>query len=166
MPDNIILSPQTAASIDRQVDKVLRDLGMPEPPLSLDLVRDRLELDLGYYTSGDDSWLREKLHRMKLAGKQVWNRPGLMLDAVKKFSLKALYLPDRKRILIDGDLPPVKQRWAEGHEIAHSLLPWHDGVALGDENTTLSPECHAQVEAEANYGSGRSRAFARSTATR
>src|SRR5205823_4483027 len=33
--------------------------------------------------------------------------------------------------------------------------PWHDGIAHGDPETTLSLACQDQIEAEANYGAGR-----------
>jgi hypothetical protein len=79
----------------------------------------------------------------------------LLLDAVRKMSLQSLYLPDRKRILLDGSLPQKKHRWSEGHEILHSLLPWHDDVMHGDNKWTLSQACHEQIETEANFGTGR-----------
>jgi hypothetical protein len=79
----------------------------------------------------------------------------LLLDAIKKFSLQALYMPDRRRIFLDGAVPPKKHRWNEIHEVVHSLIPWHDDVMHGDNKHTLLPDCHEQVEAEANYGAGR-----------
>jgi Zn-dependent peptidase ImmA (M78 family) len=64
-------------------------------------------------------------------------------------------VPDRKRILIDKDLPSAKQRWGEAHEIGHSILPWHDVVMPGDKKRTLSLACEQQVESEANFAAGR-----------
>ena len=46
---NLILQPAIRQKIDRRVDKILRDLGNPEPPLRLEDVRELLRLDLGYY---------------------------------------------------------------------------------------------------------------------
>ena len=152
---NVSLGHRTIADIDGQVDKVLRGLGNPEPPIDLRVVRDLLKLDRGYYSTTDDSLLRETFSRMKVAGLQVLLRPTLLRDAVQNLSLKALYLPDQKRILLDQDLPVLKHRWNEAHEITHDVLPWHDGIAHGDPETTLSPACHEQVESEANYGAGR-----------
>jgi len=74
---------------------------------------------------------------------------------VGKLNLKALWVPDRKRILIDGDEPPLKHRWNEAHEIGHSIIPWHEIVLHGDNHRTLKPACHHAVEAEANYAAGR-----------
>lgn len=45
---NILLSRPTATDIESQVNKVLRGLGNPEPPLNLDDVRELLRLDRGY----------------------------------------------------------------------------------------------------------------------
>ena len=155
MAENIILSEGTSRSIHRLVDRLLQDLGQVEPPLSLELVRDRLSLDLKYYSARDVGALDETLHKVRVAGKQVFKRPMLAADALMKVSLKALLLPDQKRILIDSTLPAPKQRWGEAHEIIHDLLPWHDAVAMGDRKRTLSLGCHNQIEAEANYGAGR-----------
>lgn len=59
------------------------------------------------------------------------------------------------RILLDTDIAKPKLRWNEAHEITHDILPWHYGIAHGDPEATLSPACHEQIEAEANYGAGR-----------
>ncbi len=78
----------------------------------------------------------------------------LIVDAVKTMNLKALYIPDRKRILIDESVPKLKHRWIEAHEITHDLLPWHHEMMLGDTAQTLTPSCHEMLEGEANYGAG------------
>lgn len=155
MQTNRLLHPKTAQAIDLRVEKLLKDLGNPEPPLSLTDVRKLLKLDLGYYSTDDDSWLREKIHQMKVAGKQVIAQPSLILTVVKNLGLKGVLLSERRRILLDSEVPKPKHRWNEAHEITHDLLPWHDGIAHGDPETTLSPACHEQVESEANYGAGR-----------
>lgn len=149
------LQARTAADIDAQVSKVLRGLGSPEPPLDLRLVRDLLKLDRDYYSSTDDGVLREVVSKLKIAGLQVLKRPTILLEAIRALSLKALYLPDQKRILIDKDLPLLKHRWNEAHEIGHDIVPWHSGMMLGDNANTLTLSCHAQMEQEANYAAGR-----------
>jgi len=73
----------------------------------------------------------------------------------RKRDLKALYVPDRKRILLDSDLPKLKQRWGEAHEISHSVLPWHQSFMHGDPNQTLSMSCEIEIESEANFAAGR-----------
>jgi hypothetical protein len=152
---NTFLKERTAQDIDTRVATILKDLGDPEPPLRLEIVRELLRLDITYYSGSDTGILAETIHRLKVGGKQVMQRPGLLLDAVKKWDLKALWVPDRQRILIDAELPSAKQRWGEAHEIGHSILPWHEVVMHGDRKRTLSLACEEQVENEANYAAGR-----------
>lgn len=152
---NFFLSERTASDINRRVVKILKDLDNPEPPLSLEDVRYLLNLDLRYYSSTNDGILEETLHRLTMSGKQLLNRPSLLVDAIRKFELKALWQPDCKRILLDSELPTLKQRWAEAHEIGHSILDWHEPMTHGDHKQTLSPACHEQLESEANFAAGR-----------
>ncbi|WP_031552608.1 hypothetical protein [Parvularcula oceani] len=152
---SVIVRPRTAADIDSRVERILADLGRPEPPLDLPTVRELLRLDLAFYRLDDPSLLDRTVSRMKIAGKQVLARPTLLLDAVRKLDLKALYIPDQRRIMIDGSQPVLKHRWSEAHEIGHSILPWHDGAMLGDDRQTLLPACHAQLEAEANLAAAK-----------
>jgi hypothetical protein len=149
------LSERTANDIDNRVARILKDLDNPQPPLRLEDVRYLLGLDLKYYSTADDSIIRETLHRLTMSGKQLLKRPSLLVDAVKKFDLKALWQPDCKRILLDSELPTLKQRWAEAHEIGHSILDWHEPMTHGDQAQTLSHSCHEQLESEANFAAGR-----------
>jgi hypothetical protein len=144
-----------ADDIRKLVDRILKDLGSPEPPLKLDQVRQLLSLDLKFYSLTNPTLLQEIAHRMKVAGKQVIARPTILLDVVKKASLSALWVPDGNRILIDEEVPDPKKRWIEAHEIGHSFIPWHREFLFGDDEYTLDPECHANVEAEANYAASR-----------
>lgn len=155
MNKNTIIRVKTCNDIDRRVERVLKGIGNPEPPLDLLSVRDLLKLDLEYYTGDDPGILQEAVSRIRVAGKQVLKRPGLLIDAIRKFELRALYIPDQKRILLDRSQPELKHRWNETHEIGHSLLPWHEGAMLGDNRFTLLPHCHQQIEAEANFAAGR-----------
>jgi hypothetical protein len=98
--------------------------------------------------------LNEWKRQVTIAGKQILERPSLLIDAIKKWDLRALFVPDRKRILIDTNLPSAKQRWVEGHEIGHSLIPWHINTMFGDDKHTVRPSCHAQTENEANFTAG------------
>lgn len=152
---NRFLEAKTERDIDGQVSKILRGLGNPTTAIELADVRALLELDRQYYSSTNDSFLREMVSKAKVAGKQVISRPSLILDVVRKFELKAFWVPDRKRIMIDESQPKAKWRWNEAHEIIHSVVPWHQGAMMGDTEYTLTPGGHEQVEAEANYGAGR-----------
>lgn len=141
--------------IDLLVDKILRDLGRPEPPLNLAMVRELLRLDRKYYSSTDVGPIAEFAHRIKVAGKRLAEDPRLILDVVKKAKLSGLWLPDDRKIFIDSEVPPLKHRWIEAHEITHSFIPWHADFLLGDTQITLDPTCHETIEAEANFGAGR-----------
>jgi Zn-dependent peptidase ImmA (M78 family) len=152
---NRFLNERTARDIDRRVAKILKDLGDPEPPIRLEVVRELLRLDLAYYSSSDERVIAETIHRLTVGGKQILSRPALLLEALQKWDLKALWVPDRKRILIDAELPTVKKRWGEAHEVGHSLLPWHEIAVHGDSSQTLSLTCEQQVEAEANFVASR-----------
>lgn len=155
MKHNVILKPKTRHSIEERVARLLDDLGNPEPPLDLSAVRELLQLDLSYYQSDDEGLLQEVTHKLKVAGRQVLRRPSRVLDAVKKFDLRALYVPDRKKILIDEVIPQAKHRWLEAHEIGHNILPWHASCMHGDQQHIIRPAAHPKIEAEANHAAGR-----------
>lgn len=96
--------------IDKRTQKILNELGNPEPPLCLDTVRELLAMDRSYFSSDDDGLLSKTFSRMKRAGKQILKRPSILKDAIRKFDLRALYIPDQKRIIIDDTVPLAKQR--------------------------------------------------------
>lgn len=155
MAKNILLPPKTKSDIDQRIERVLHGLGNPEPPLQLEDVRELLKLDLAFYTATNPSVVREAISRIRVATIQVFQRPTLIIDAIRKFSLKALYLPDRKRIMLDSTIPPLKHRWSEAHEIGHSVIPWHEEMMHGDNDYTLAKSCLESIEAEANFAAGR-----------
>ncbi len=92
---------------------------------------------------------------MKLAGKQVLARPSRIIDAIRRWDLKALWVPDGRRLLIDRDEPKPKHRWYEAHEVGHCIIPWHEPFMHGDQRLTLSVACHEQLEVQANYAAAR-----------
>ena len=142
--------------IRKQVIRILRDLGNPEPPLKLTDVRSLLSLDLQYYSSSDPGLVLELAHRFQLLAKKTIPDLGSHLQlALSKSKLCAFWVPALSRIMLDGDVPEPKHRWIEAHEIIHSVIPWHKKFLLGDNTQTLDPTCHAVLEAEANYGAGR-----------
>lgn len=155
MAKNYILRRRTEQGIDERVERLLNRLGNPEPPLDLAVVRDALDLDLAYFRKDDPSLADDVISVLRVAGKQLIKRPTLFLDVVRKLDIRAFYLPDEKRILLDSGLHEAKFRWVEAHEMGHSMLPWHDGAMLGDQRQTLSPTCHAEIEAEANFAAAR-----------
>ena len=148
------IDPFAAQDIREQIDKILRGLGNPEPPLNLVDVRELLKLDTQFYSTTNTGWLRESVSKIKVGAKQLAMRPALILDVVSRADLKALWIPDRKRILINEKLPQLKQRHAEAHEITHSITPHHRPFLFGDDRETLRTSCHEKLESEANFGSG------------
>lgn len=152
---NAFLDERTTKDIDHHVDRIHRDLDYAGGKIQLPEVRELLRLDLQYYRADDPDLIAQVVHKLKIGGQQVLKRPKLLLEAVRKFDLNALFIPDGKRILIDAEVPDLKKRWYESHEMAHSIIPWHGDYMLGDDRTTLSQSCHEAIEAEANYGAGR-----------
>ena len=134
---NLLLDQYATADIDQFVGKVLSDLGNPDPPLKLAEVRELLRLGKAFYSSTHDSAIREVAHKLKVAGQPVLARPTILKDIIGKLGLKALLLPDRRRILIDSEVPGQKQRWSEAHQIGHDVIPWHADTMLGDNKSTL-----------------------------
>jgi len=152
---NLFLDAATIADIESKVDRILSKVDRFRGQVRLEEVRELLDLDLKYYSKSNPSAVDHVLHNLKVGAKQVLKDPLLLLKAVTKFDLKALYVPESKKIYIDEDLHDIKKRWTEAHEVVHSVIPWHAGYALGDTKTTLSPACHEIIEAEANFGAGR-----------
>lgn len=148
------IGEEEAADIRAQVTRVLRDLGNPEPPLILEDVTELLKLDINYYSGTDFSLFDELAHKVRVAGKLVIREPGRIRDVIRKARLNALWLPRSRQILLDEAVPAPKQRHIKAHEITHSITPWHRAFLLGDNELTFHPECHAIIEAEANYGAG------------
>lgn len=151
---NHAIGRHEAEDLKKQVSKVLKGLGNPEPPLDLLQVRELLKLDVKYYSSTDTSFLQETISKLKIAGKQIIKRPSLLLDVVKKAKLSGLWIPDHKRILLDKDAPKLKHRWIESHEIGHGLAPWHQRYLFGDDSESLAYSCHEKLEGEANFAAG------------
>lgn len=87
MAKNRFLSDKTARDIDERVERVLRGLGDPEPPLRLEDLRELLNLDRKFYTADDPGVVREVISRIRVAGIQLYKRPTLLIDAIKKSSL-------------------------------------------------------------------------------
>lgn len=142
--------------INAQVAQILRDLGNPEPPLKLADVRLLLSLDLQYYSSADPGLIAELTHRFTLfAKKAIPDFARTLMSGLAKSRLCAFWIPDSRRILLDNSVPEPKHRWIQGHEIAHSITPWHREYLLGDNRHMVDPACRAIIEAEANYGAGR-----------
>ena len=73
---NLILQPSIRQKIDKRVDKILRDLGNPEPPLRLEEVRELLRLHVSFYQTDSDGLMQRAIHNLVMAGKQ-YSRPPI-----------------------------------------------------------------------------------------
>ena len=65
----------------------------------------------------------------------------ILKEVIGKLGLKALLLPDRRRILLDSETPDLKQRWSEAHEIGHDLIrgtPIPCSATISPPDTILS----------------------------
>ena len=71
----VILTPGTRSEIDIQVEKIIRGLGYPQPPLDLDAVFKLQQLDPQYYRTSDDGVVRETISRVKVGAKLLFERP-------------------------------------------------------------------------------------------
>lgn len=150
---SIRVSAAEAAEIEKRVDRLLKDVGRPAPPISLSILQKRLSIDVSYYSLESPTMLEGFAHKMRVAGK-VLSEPLELVKAVRQMDLKALLVGEKKKILIDDDQHDLKKRWAEAHETTHSLLEWHNDFMYGDHQFTLSPVAEEMIEAEANYGAG------------
>jgi len=84
---NRYIDERTARDIDKRITKILNDLDNPEPPLRLEQVRELLKLDFGFYSSSDTGAIAETIHRLKVAGKQVWHDAVMHGDMKRTLSL-------------------------------------------------------------------------------
>ena len=70
--------------IRRQIGKILRGLGSPEPPLRLEDVRELLRLDQCFYTTTNTGAFENSSAGCAVAGKQLLHRPTLLLDVIRR----------------------------------------------------------------------------------
>lgn len=57
----------------------------------------------------------------------------------------------RERVIyLDHAQPSVRVRFAHGHELGHSAIPWHRAAYYGDDRNTLAPDTRDLLEAEAS----------------
>ena len=152
---NHFIARKPGTDIAERVDLVLRKLGNPEPPLNLAAVRQLLGLDLRFYPTDDNEFSMEAVSKIMVSRMHVYRRQLLLIEAIRRFDLSALYLSKWRSIFLDPRLPDKKHRWSEAHEIGHTLIPWHGNAAFGDNRHTLSPECRRRIESEANFAAAR-----------
>lgn len=152
---NAPIGDYESQEIRNLIARLLRDVGVAEPPLDLTAVRETLKLDLSYYSTSDPSLRQEVVHRVRVGTRNLAQKAAsTLLEIAERARLWGLWLPKRRRILISKDAPKAKHRWIEAHEIGHSLIPHHARYLFGDPEETLSLGCHEQLEREANFAAG------------
>ena len=71
----------TSKDIDERVEKIIREIGVKEPPLDLEDVLDFLDLHRGYYDLNNPSLIQEVTHRLKIGAFKI---KDICLTLVKK----------------------------------------------------------------------------------
>lgn len=94
-----ILKESVAQKIEKHCERLHDDLGNPEPPISLDAIRELLRLGKTFYSLEDPSLLDRVIHRLTIAGKQVISQPTRLLAAWQRWDIKALWIPEQRHIL-------------------------------------------------------------------
>ena len=136
MAKNHLLSAPVRARIDQRVERILRELGSPAPPLRLEDVRELLKLNLSYFSGDDDGLLSSLVSRLKIAGKQVLKRPMLLAEAVKT-STSA-----RSTCLTEGascSTTPSRSRSTAGSKRTKSSMTLCRGITPFCSATTNTP---------------------------
>lgn len=135
----------TRRGIEKATWKTLKEAGINEPPVRIEVILEHLELDRDFYDLDDPTLLRRFWHKVKVKGHQL-------SKIIQKIKLAAVWLPNEARIMVDADLPSPKQEWATFHDSCHRILEWHRPFFLGDTAQTLDPDYQLLLENEANYG--------------
>jgi Zn-dependent peptidase ImmA (M78 family) len=138
------MDQHTHDDIDKRVRRLIKEMGMREPPLDMADVVAHLEIDQSFYDINDPTFFDGLFHKMKLGAFKV-------KGVLHKVGMQGLWLPAEDKIVIDAALPKPKHKWVTAHEIGHRLIPTHRHFLFGDTAETLDPEYHDMLEQEANY---------------
>lgn len=136
---------RTRSEIEAVALRLLREAGVTEPPVPVGRIVDHLELHRQFYDLQNPSFLDRAKHKIIVHGRKI-------AEMLQRIRLVAVLLYDEDRIVLDTQLPKIKQDWSTCHEVVHRVLPWHKTYFRGDTAQTLAPDWHELLEAEANYG--------------
>ena len=98
MKQAAILRERLRRDIQARTDKVLRELGYPEPPLRLEDVRELLHLDRDYFSSSRDGLLHSVASKLKRGGIQLLLRGVAALQTALTLALLVGAAPARYTI--------------------------------------------------------------------
>jgi hypothetical protein len=135
----------TRKYLDDIVWRVLRDAGIRQPPVHVEVLLEHLRLHRAFYDLEDPGFLDKAWHRFTIGKHRL-------IDFVRnKMGLKAALFFDARKVVIDDTLPAPKQEFAGFHEVSHDVIPHHKTYFQGDTAQTLDPDFQEMLEAEANY---------------
>lgn len=135
----------TRREIDKVAWRTLRDAGLKQPPVSLNVLLEHLELFRGFYDLQNPGFLDKAKHKIRVHGRKL-------IRILDKIRLRAVLFYEEHRIVVDETLPEIKREWPSFHEAAHKILVWHEPYfSYGDTAETLDPHWREPLEAEANY---------------
>jgi len=90
----------------REIEKVawntLRDAGAVRPPVRIETILQHLHLHRDFYNLENPGFLDRTKHKIRIHGKKL-------IDIFQKISLKAVLFYDEDRIVIDANLPEIRQ---------------------------------------------------------
>ncbi|MEO5803352.1 MAG: hypothetical protein ABIR24_07455 [Verrucomicrobiota bacterium] len=138
------MDKHTYDDIDKRVRRLIKEMGVRQPPLDMADVMAHLEIDQTFYDLNDPTFFDGLFHKMKLGAFKV-------KGVLKKVGMQGLWLPQEDKIVMDAALPKPKHKWVTAHEIGHRLIPTHRHFLFGDTAETLDPEYQEMLEQEANY---------------
>ncbi len=138
------MDKMTRKEIDTACHNTLREAGIFQPPVKVESVLEYLELYRDFYNLQNPDFLDKAKHKIQVNGRKL-------IQIVKKICLHAVLFPDEGRIIVDSNLPQLKQEWPSFHEMGHRILEWHRPYFYGDTAQTLDPDWQQQLEEEANY---------------
>ncbi len=115
----------TTRDIDKAVWQLLRDAGETEPPVRTEVLLEHLNLHRDFYDLQDPSFIDQAKHKLRVEWRKI---RGIF----RKLDLRAVLFQDENRIVIDQNLPPLKQDHPSCHEITYRIVPWHKAYFFGD----------------------------------
>jgi len=134
----------TRIEIEKVTWRTLRDAGIARPPVRIEILLQHLHLHRDFYSLKNPAFLDRTKHKIRVHGRRL-------VEIIKKINLVAVLFYDEDRMIIDAELPEIRQDWPSFHESAHNVLSWHRPYFYGDTAQTLDPDWHEVLECEANY---------------
>ncbi len=135
----------TSREIEKVTWNTLRDAGIVRPPVQIEVILQHLHLYRDFYSLKNPSFLDRTKHKIRVHGTKLVN-------ILQKINLMAVLFYDENRIVVDEELPEIRQDWPSFHEVSHKIFVWHKPYFYGDTAQTLDPDWHEILESEANYG--------------